>query len=90
MLGPLAAIAEPHIYDLCKPHAEKLTTPLGWELVRLNLDNDSQTPSHDDLLALANAVREAARGPVSDSTALTQKPFLRLVPQKKHEEETRF
>lgn len=47
-------------------------------------------PNHDDLLALANAVREAARVPVSDPDAVTQKPFLRLVPPEKIEEETRF
>ncbi len=90
VLGPLAAIAEPHTYDLCKLHSEKLTTPRGWELVRLQLEGESQVPNHDDLLALANAVREAARVPVSDPDAVTQKPFLRLVPPEKIEEETRF
>ena len=61
MLGPLATYAEPHCYDLCAQHAERLTAPRGWEVVRLAPDSEPQGPSHDDLLALADAVREAAR-----------------------------
>jgi Protein of unknown function (DUF3499) len=61
VLGPLATYAEPHCYDLCAQHAERLTAPRGWEVVRLAPDADLAGPSHDDLLALADAVREAAR-----------------------------
>ena len=61
VLGPLAVYAEPHCYDLCEPHSERLTAPRGWEVVRLSPDPDSLRPSNDDLEALANAVREAAR-----------------------------
>lgn len=35
--------------------------PRGWEVVRLEPDPDALRPSSDDLEALANAVREAAR-----------------------------
>jgi hypothetical protein len=61
VLGPLATYAEPHCYDLCAQHAERLTVPRGWEVVRLASDISPSGPSHDDLLALADAVREAAR-----------------------------
>lgn len=61
MLGPLATYAEPHCYDLCAVHAERLTAPRGWEIIRLAPDPDRAGPSSDDLEALANAVREAAR-----------------------------
>jgi hypothetical protein len=61
VLGPLATYAEPHCYDLCPEHAERLTAPRGWEIVRLAPDPESLAPSSDDLEALANAVREAAR-----------------------------
>jgi len=61
VLGPLATYAEPHCYDLCAEHAERLTAPRGWEIVRLAGDLAPPPPSHDDLLALADAVREAAR-----------------------------
>lgn len=61
VLGPLATYAEPHCYDLCQMHAERLTAPRGWEIVRITPDPDALKPSSDDLEALANAVREAAR-----------------------------
>ena len=61
VLGPLAMYAEPHTYDLCAAHAERLTAPRGWEVVRLAPDLDDLGPSQDDLLALADAVREAGR-----------------------------
>lgn len=61
VLGPLATYAEPHCYDLCDAHSERLTAPRGWEVVRLAPDPESMGPSSDDLEALANAVREAAR-----------------------------
>jgi hypothetical protein len=61
VLGPLATYAEPHCYDLCADHADRLTAPRGWEVVRLAPENGSAGPSHDDLVALADAVREAAR-----------------------------
>ncbi len=61
VLGPLATYAEPHTYDLCARHAERLTAPRGWEVVRLGGDYAPAAPSTDDLLALANAVREAGR-----------------------------
>ena len=49
--------AEPGAYDLCARHAQGLSVPLGWEVIRLAVE---EQPSHsvDDLLALADAVRE--------------------------------
>jgi Protein of unknown function (DUF3499) len=68
VLGPLATYAEPHCYDLCAAHSQRLTAPRGWEVLRLAPDPDTLGPSSDDLEALANAVREAARpGPVDPS-----------------------
>ena len=61
VLGPLATYAEPHCYDLCQSHSERLTAPRGWEIVRLQPDPDALRPSSDDLEALAEAVREAGR-----------------------------
>ncbi|NEB55960.1 DUF3499 domain-containing protein [Streptomyces griseus] len=63
VLGPLATYAEPHCYDLCAEHSERLTAPRGWEVVRLSDGSAPAHPSGDDLEALANAVREAARPP---------------------------
>jgi hypothetical protein len=61
VLGPLATYAEPHCYDLCADHADRLTAPNGWEVIRLAPDPAAAGPSDDDLEALANAVRDAAR-----------------------------
>ncbi|MFJ5552486.1 DUF3499 domain-containing protein [Streptomyces sp. NPDC093225] len=61
VLGPLATYAEPHCYDLCAEHSERLTAPRGWDVVRLSDGSKPSRPTGDDLEALANAVREAAR-----------------------------
>jgi hypothetical protein len=62
VVGPLAVQAEPHCYDLCDEHAARLTAPRGWEVVRHQSDHpDVARRSSDDLEALADAVREAAR-----------------------------
>ena len=61
VLGPLATYAEPHCYDLCSEHAERLTAPRGWDVVRLAPEPGWTGPSPDDLEALAAAVREVGR-----------------------------
>jgi Protein of unknown function (DUF3499) len=58
VLGPLANQVEPHCYDLCQSHAQTLSAPRGWEVIRLLAEEDPK-PSSDDLVALANAVRDA-------------------------------
>jgi Protein of unknown function (DUF3499) len=59
VLGPLAAYFEPHCYDLCARHADRLVVPRGWDVVRLPAAETAEEQA-DDLEALANAVREAA------------------------------
>lgn len=71
VLGPLATYAEPHAYDLCDQHSDRLSAPRGWEILRLAPDPNAGGPSVDDLLALADAVREAAR-PAPAATSLPQ------------------
>lgn len=58
VLGPLALYAEPHCYDLCSEHAGRMTVPRGWDVVRLELPSQPYGGDSDDLLALADAVRE--------------------------------
>lgn len=67
VVGPLATYAEPHSYDLCDVHGERLSAPRGWEVLRLAPDPSTLPPSQDDLLALAEAVREAGR-PLVEAT----------------------
>ncbi|CAN5814873.1 DUF3499 domain-containing protein [soil metagenome] len=78
VLGPLATFAEPHSYDLCDGHAQTLSAPRGWEVVRLAPDPDAYGPSGDDLLALADAVREAAR-PATVPAAVGRRGHLRVL-----------
>ena len=69
VLGPLAIYAEPHTYDLCSRHAEGLTVPRGWDVIRLATEFVDPGPTQDDLLALADAVREAGRPRLAPSIA---------------------
>lgn len=36
VIGPLSVHREPHAYDLCDFHADRLTAPQGWDVVRLD------------------------------------------------------
>lgn len=60
VVGPLATAREPHSWDLCVGHAGRITAPRGWELVRHAgpLTAEPTNPDEDDLVALADAVRE--------------------------------
>ncbi|WP_068259111.1 DUF3499 domain-containing protein [Janibacter limosus] len=65
VLGPLATYAEPHAYDLCEDHAQRLTAPRGWDVVRLAIDQPAPA-TFDDLVAIAEAVRKRPE-PATDS-----------------------
>jgi len=69
VLGPLATFSEPHSYDLCEKHSARLTVPNGWEVIRQSIDADATGPSEDDLMAIADAVREVAQAPRSQESA---------------------
>lgn len=91
VVGPLATHAEPHCYDLCQAHAGRLTAPRGWEVVRHEPDiagpGSVAARSSDDLEALADAVREAARpvpgappAPGGPDTGTGRRGHLRALP----------
>jgi len=61
VLGPLATFSEPHSYDLCEKHSARLTVPNGWNVIRQAIDESHSGPSEDDLMAIADAVREVAQ-----------------------------
>lgn len=64
VVGPLALNAEPHSYDLCETHANRLTAPRGWELVRIVAEPPAYAAAavpaerSDDLTRMVEAVRE--------------------------------
>ena len=85
VVGPLASFAEPHSYDLCEEHALGLTVPRGWEVLRHEGEFPAPIPHADDLEALADAVRDAARvepgSRLVEGDALTgRRGHLRVVP----------
>lgn len=91
VVGPLAAYAEPHSYDLCERHARSLTAPRGWDLVRHEGEFEPPPPGPDDLVALAEAVREngrptprpdepGGRMPGRPPTQVSRRGHLRVIP----------
>lgn len=54
VIGALSARREPHAYDLCPVHADSLTAPRGWRVVRLEFPDGW---GRDDLDAVVQAVR---------------------------------
>lgn len=86
VVGPLATYAEPHTYDLCDAHAARLTAPRGWEVVRHESEPADVVAARnaDDLVALADAVREAARpvrpAPAAPEPGTGRRGHLRALP----------
>lgn len=71
VLGPIATFSEPHAYDLCERHASRLTVPNGWTVEREAISHEGVGPSEDDLMAIADAVREVARSYQENTTPET-------------------
>ncbi|MSO42635.1 MAG: hypothetical protein CK518_03515 [Actinobacteria bacterium] len=91
VVGPLATFSEPHAYDLCLMHGERLKVPHGWSVIKQEPSGAEQGPSDDDLMAIADAVREVAMPPStpnaqenmnndSSHTQIGRRGHLRAVP----------
>ena len=91
VLGPLATFSEPHSYDLCESHGKSFTVPNGWTVIKEESSQLSHGPSDDDLMAIADAVREVAAKSISensgqsllsstDQSTLGRRGHLRAVP----------
>ena len=75
VVGPLATFSEPHAYDLCAIHGERLKVPHGWNVLRHEVTGEEPGPSEDDLMAIADAVREvASRDDESSSQTKEEQP----------------
>lgn len=73
VVGPLATVREPHSWDLCVNHAGRITAPRGWELVR-HSGPLAPPPEDDDLIALAEAVREGGAERVAPASGWYPQP----------------
>lgn len=91
VLGPLATYSEPHSYDLCEAHGKRLTVPNGWTVIKEESSQAGLGPSEDDLMAIADAVREVAanheslqdqnsEASTTDHASLGRRGHLRAVP----------
>ena len=91
VLGPLATYSEPHSYDLCDAHGKRLTVPNGWTVIKEESSQVGLGPSEDDLMAIADAVREVAANretlqdqsmvaSTTDQASLGRRGHLRAVP----------
>ena len=86
VLGPLAVYVDPHSWDLCEMHADRLVVPRGWDVVRLPKDPAQERA--EDLEALANVVRDVPRSapqprpvvePVGQGVEVGRRGHLRVV-----------
>jgi len=68
VVGPLATFSEPHAYDLCAVHGARLKVPHGWNVIKHELDGQTQGPTDDDLMAIADAVREVVLKEIPEET----------------------
>ncbi len=84
VLGPLATFSEPHSYDLCDKHSARLTVPNGWSVIRQSADVDNAGPSEDDLMAIADAVREVAQTSLSTEHEVSTTPSHSSVGRRGH------
>jgi len=90
VLGPLALTHEPGAYDLCSKHAESLSVPKNWEVIRLPQSDPvaehRERTADDELMALADAVRriglrhdDVPLPSAPDAPAQEAAPHLRIV-----------
>ena len=83
VLGPLSTFAEPHTYDLCNEHSERLTVPQGWTVIKHSPDTHSLEPSPEDILAIAEAIRQSAKSELPSQPTppdLGRRGHLRAIP----------
>ena len=83
VLGPLSSFPEPHSFDLCQSHSKRLTVPQGWTSVVHEPSGSDPEPTADDLMAIADAVREAGKSApqsIPHSPEVGRRGHLRVIP----------
>ncbi len=83
VLGPLSTYSEPHSFDFCNSHSERLTVPRGWTVIRHEDGQVREEPKAEDLMAIADAVREVANqdpAPRKQQPEVGRRGHLRVLP----------
>jgi len=86
VLGPLSTFAEPHTFDFCVEHSDKLTVPKGWNVIKHDSGANEVEPSAEDLMAIADAVREVAKQDIVEkpkTPEVGRRGHLRAIPNQK-------
>jgi len=79
----ISTYAEPHNYDLCAVHSQRLTVPVGWNVIKEEVIDHSSGPTEEDLMAIADAVREVVNTDISSKSMqpeLGRRGHLRVLP----------
>ena len=84
VVGPLATFSEPHAYDLCAVHGARLKVPHGWNVIKHELDGQELGPTEDDLMAIADAVREVALKEIPEETPAASTPAQQQIGRRGH------
>lgn len=86
VLGTLSTYAEPHAFDLCDRHSSRLTVPQGWSVIRHDVNEAAIETSEEDLMAIADAVREVAKVELASTPPqpeVGRRGHLRVLPPQK-------
>lgn len=75
VVGPLASYSEPHAYDLCLIHGTRLKVPHGWNVIRQEISGEETGPNEDDLMAIADAVREVGQKEILNKSGSQSLPI---------------
>jgi hypothetical protein len=84
VVGPLATYSEPHAYDLCVLHGTRLKVPNGWNVIKAEITNEDVGPSDDDLMVIADAVREVATHSVEKTSSTSAAPSGQQIGRRGH------
>ena len=84
VVGPLATYSEPHAYDLCVLHGTRLKVPNGWSVIKAEITNEVVGPSDDDLMVIADAVREVATHSLENDSSSSAVPSGQQIGRRGH------
>jgi hypothetical protein len=65
-------------------HGTRLKVPNGWNVIKAEITNEDVGPSDDDLMVIADAVREVATQSVEKSTSTNVAPSGQQIGRRGH------